>query len=316
MLMALLAITAPAAHGDALLTGNQSPLVVPFGLPSPLPSRLPAAGTGRAAATVNWASAAVVESSGPYAFTLDGEARELRLRFERAIGSRFAVLAEVPWRQLSGGTLDGVVETWHDLLGLSNGVREQLPRDQLLIEYRQDQLVLLRVDRGSSGIADVPVALGYQISASDRHALAGWLTVKLPAGDAERLTGSGATDVALSLAGQSRLADRWQAFGQLDVVWLGQGELLPQLQESFAWAALAGVSWNAWRTLDLTAQVRANSRVFDVPATHLAGNAVVLSFGGSYRTAGGWRIDLGVSEDIERNASPDVAFNLGVGRAF
>lgn len=315
-LPALIGLIAPVAHGDALLTGNQSPLVAPYGLPGPLPPRLPAAGTGRIAATVNVANVAVVETSGPYAFTLDGEARELRIRLEHAAGSRFAVLVELPWRQLSGGSLDGFVETWHDLFGLPGGSRGRLPRNELLIEYRQDESVLLHVDRSSSGIADMPVGLGYQISASDRHALAGWLTVKLPVGDAEDLTGSGATDVALSLSGQTQLADRWQLFGQLDAVWLGQGEILPQFQESFAWSALAGLSWNAWRTLDLTAQVHANSSVFDVPATHFAGDAVVLSFGGSYRTANGWRIDLGISEDIETKASPDATINIAVRHAF
>ena len=316
VLPAMIGLVAPVAHGDALLTGNHNPLVVPYGLPGPLPSRLPAAGTGRVAATLNWANAAAVETSGPYAFTLDGETRELRWRLEHAVGSRFAVLVELPWRQLSGGSLDGFVESWHDLFGLPGGSRGRLPRDQLLIEFRQDETVLLRVDQSSSGIADIPVALGYQISATDRHALAGWLTVKLPVGDADRLTGSGTADVALSLSGQTRLADRWQLFGQLDAVWLGRGELLPQFQESFAWSALAGLSWNAWRTLDLTAQVHANSSVFDVPATHLAGDAIVLSFGGSYRTAGGWRIDLGISEDIQGKASPDATFNVAVRRAF
>jgi hypothetical protein len=38
----------------------------------------------------------------------------------------------------------------------------------------------------------------------------------------------------------------------------------------------------------------------------------VLSLGGRYRTASGWRIDLGMSEDIEVKASPDAAFNLAV----
>lgn len=315
-LSALLGLIAPVAHGDALLTGNQSPLVAPYGLPGPLPSRLPAAGHGRVAATVNVANAAVVETSGPYAFTMDGEAREVRIRFEYAVGSRFAALAELPWRQLSGGSLDGFVENWHDLLGLPGGSRGRLPRNELLIEYRQDESVLLHVDTSSAGIADLPIALGYQVHASDRHALAGWLTVKLPVGDADGLTGSGATDVALSLSGQSQLADRWQLFGQVDAVWLGKGRILPQFQETFAWSALAGLSWNAWRTLDLTAQVHANSSVFDVPATHLSGNAVVLGFGGSYRTANGWRIDLGIGEDIEPKASPDATINIAVRHAF
>ena len=34
----------------------------------------------------------------------------------------------------------------------------------------------------------------------------------------------------------------------------------------------------------------------------------------SYRTVRGWRFDLGVSEDIQADASPDVVFNLAAHR--
>jgi hypothetical protein len=175
-LPAIIGLFTPSAHGDPLLTRNQNPLLAPYGLPSPLPARLPTAGSGRVAATVNWANAAAVETTGPFAFTLDGEAQELRVRLEHGVGTRFAVLVELPWRHLSGGSLDG--------------------------------FVLLHVDESSSGIADIPISLACQIKASDKHAVASWVTVKLPVGDANRLTGSGATDVAASLSGQTQLADR------------------------------------------------------------------------------------------------------------
>lgn len=317
--LALLAVglmPVPASYADALLTRNQAPLLASFGFPSVLPARLPGKGETGFAATLNWANAAAVETEDRYAFTVDGELRELRIRFEHSFGPHFAVMAELPWREVSGGSLDTVVEDWHQLLGLPNGSRVRLPRNELLIEYRQDDVLLLQLDREASGIADMPVAIGYQLPTSDRRALAAWLSVKLPTGEANGFTGSGATDFAVSLAGESRLADRWQLFGQVDAVWLGRGEVLPARQEQFAWSALAGLSWNAWRALDLTVQLHANSRVFDVVATDFAGDAVVLGFGGSYRSSGGWRFDVGVSEDLDVKASPDASFNFAVRRAF
>ena len=316
LLVIAMAHAALPAHADALLTRNQSPLLASFGFPGALPARLPGAGETRVAATLNWANAAAVETTDLYDYTLDAELRELRFRVEYALGPRFAAFMELPWREVSGGSLDGVVEDWHDLFGLPDGSRGKLPRNQLLVEYGQDGELLLHLDRETSGIADIPVALGYQVAASDRNSLAAWLTVKLPTGEANGFTGSGATDVALSLSGQSRLADRWELFGQVDAVWLGRGELLPAWQEQFAWSALAGLSWNVWRALDLTVQLHANSRVFDVVATDFAGDAVVLTFGGSYLTSGGWRFDLGVSEDVNVKASPDASFNFAVRRAF
>jgi hypothetical protein len=226
------------------------------------------------------------------------------------------VHAELAWRQLNEGSLDSVIDDWHGIFGLPDGSRDQLPVDELLIEYRADGTTQLRVDESSSGIADVPIALGYQLQASETRALATWLTVKAPVGSVEDFTGSGAMDVAVTLAGDYHLGERWQLFGQVDLAWLGEGDLLPELQEDYAWALMTGVTWNAWRGLDLTTQVAANSAVFDSGATDFDGDAVVLTFGGSYRTTGGWQFDLGISEDIDVDASPDVAFNFVARHGF
>lgn len=314
--IACAAACAAPANAGPIEVRNQNPLLAPYGIPSALPARLPPPGAGRAGLMVNLANAADTETVGETSYTLDAEALELRLHLMRAIGERFAVSAELPWRQVSEGSLDSIVEDWHDLFGLSDGPRAVLPRDELLIEYSAGGTTELEFDQARSGIGDIPVALGYQLYATDRHAVSTWLSVKLPVGDAADLTGSGAVDVALSVAAQSEVADRWQVFGQLNAVSLGDGDLLPALQEDFAWSALAGVSWNAWRTLDLTVQVEANSSVFDESLTNLAGDAVLMTFGGSYVTGGGWRFLFAVSEDIEVRASPDVAFHFGVSRGF
>ena len=312
-----LASLAPAAaHADPLLTRNQNPLLLPFGLPNPLPARLPADGAGRVTLDLNWSNSADDDISGSHDFTIDAESQDLRLRVEYAVNADWAGLIEIPWRHLSGGTLDGLVENWHDLFGLPNGARDHMPEDRLLIEFQQGGEVQLLVDDDASGLADMPLALGYQVKATDRGALATWLTVTVPTGDPDDLLGNGAVDAALSVAGQTQLSERWQVFGQLDAVWLGQGDILPQYQESFAWAGLAGVSWNAWRRLDLTVQFYANSRIFDVSIDGLSGDAIVLSYGGTYRTTGGWRFDFGMNEDVEVNASPDATFYVAVQHGF
>ncbi len=112
------------------------------------------------------------------------------------------------------------------------------PEDELLIEYRFGESTLLRVDDESSGLADLPPFLGYQLTASDQSAVATWLTIKVPTGKAADLTGSGAVDIALSLAGERQVSERWQLFGQASVVWLGEGDVLADLQQDFAGSLL------------------------------------------------------------------------------
>jgi hypothetical protein len=276
---------------------------------------LPGSGSGRLGATLNWSNIATTDSTDQASYTLDAEVFEVRVQGEHALGARCAVQGELAWRQTSGGSLDSLVESWHELFGLPGGSRSRLPEDALLIEYRSGESTLLRVDDESSGLADLPLSLGYQLAATEHGAVATWLTIKLPTGKAEDLTGSGAVDVALSLAGERQLSERWQLFGQANVAWLGKGDVLADLQQDFAGSLLAGTTWKAWRGLELTAQLEANTAVMDT-GTDLDGDAVVLTVGGRYRTDAGWAFDFGFSEDLQVNASPDVVFLLGVRHAL
>jgi len=307
-------LIAPAA-AEPLPTRNESPLLAPFGIPDVLPARLPAAGHGEITGSFNWSNSMTIETTGTSSFHMDGEMQELRVEWTHSFGDRLAVRAELPWRHLSGGTLDSAVENWHQIWNLPHGDRKKVPRNQLLIQYAEGEELLLQVDDDASGLGDIPVSLGYQLVATDEHALAAWVSAKIPVGQADDLSGSEAVDVALSVAGQTRLADRWQLFAQADATWLGDGEVMPGLQENVVWSLMTGITWNAWRGLDLTVQLDANSVVFDAP-THVSGDAVVLGLGGSYRTDGGWRFDLGFGEDLTVDAAPDFTFVFGVRHGY
>ena len=310
------ALAAPAAPAEPLVVRNQHAIAMLYGLPAPLPARLPKDGSGRAGLAVHWANFAVTEARDRFEFTLDGEVVESRVDATYGLTDRLALHGEVAFRSLGAGTLDATIERFHDALGLPNGSRDKLPEDQLLLAYAVEGVTRFQLDRDASGLADVPLALGYQLRASNSGALAGWLSVKLPTGSVEELTGSGALDVALSLASTRVFGERGQAFAQLNLAWLGDGDLLPTLQEDYAWSALGGASWTMWRGLDLTAQLDANSGVLDSGLDDFDGGALVLSLGGTWRTPGGWRFDFGLSEDIQTDASPDVVFNLAARRDF
>jgi hypothetical protein len=314
--LAILGIAGPAARAEPFNVRNQHPIATLYGLPGALPARLPQAGGGRAGVAVHWANFAVTESRGPLDYTLDGEVVETRIEATYGLADRFALHGELAFRSLGGGSLDGTIEEFHEAFGLPNGSRGLLPEDALLISYAVDGETALWLEHDASGVADVPLALGYQLHASDRGALAGWLSVKVPTGSVEDFTGSGAVDVALSLAGERWIGERGQVFAQLNLAWLGEGDLLPALQEDFAWSLLAGASWNAWRGLDLTAQLDANSAVLDSGLDDFDGGALVLTFGGAWRTSGSWRFEVGLSEDIQADASPDVVFNFAARRNF
>ncbi len=123
----------------------------PTACPYTLPSRLPPAGGQAVGLSLNWANAANIETAGTDEFTIDGESQDVRLRYEGAIGPRFAWLGELAWRNLSGGSLDHVIEQWHSLFGLPDGSRDNLPRNDLLIDYRRNDTELFRRRPGRVG---------------------------------------------------------------------------------------------------------------------------------------------------------------------
>jgi hypothetical protein len=312
---ALLLAFSGAVAASPFSTRDQNPLLAGFGLPRAMPARIAAGDEWQFAADFNWGNSAIVQANARENLVVDGETRELRLTLGRGISDRFALQLQLPYRQAGGGNLDGFVDDWHSWFGFSDGPRDGLPSDDYRIAYRHDGVTALDLRSSGSGLADISADVGYEITASENTSVAAWLSVKLPTGDADELTGSGATDASLIVAAERRLTDRWSTFGQAGVSYLGEGGLLADRQRSVVWSGMAGVGFNVLQSLELKLQLDAHSAAFDRAQLAFMGEALILTVGGSYRFAG-WQFDAGVSEDVKVDASPDVVFVFGLRRAL
>jgi hypothetical protein len=312
-LVAAAALISAQAAAEPFPARDLNPLLAGFGLPSALPARL-AGDSWTVGADLNWASTSLVQRSGEEQLVVDAEIREARVTIGRSWSNGFAAQLELPYRYTGGGVLDEAIDSWHDFFGLPEGERAVMPSDRIRIAYARDGALLLEVDSSAAGLGDVSVDFGRTLYSTSSSAAALWLSIKLPTGDADEFTGTGATDVSLALAGDHRLSENWSIFGQAAVTWLGDGDRLPAQQESVAWSGFAGVAWRAWRGLQLKAQVDAHSAVFADTGLDFLGEAIVLTFGGDYRFASGWRLDVAVSEDIAVESSSDVVFVFGLRR--
>lgn len=292
-----------------------NPLLAGFGLPSALPARW-SGDSWTLAADLSWASTSLVQRSGDEQLIVDAETREARVTIGRSWSNGFAAQLELPYRYTGGGVLDDAIDSWHDFFGLPEGERTSMPTDRIRIAYARAGAVLLDVDSSASGLGDLSLDFGRTLRSAASGAAALWLSVKLPSGDAARYTGSAAADVSLAIAGDHRVSDDWSVFGQAAITWLGDGARLPAQQSDLVWSGSAGVSWRAWRGLQLKAQVDAHTAVFDDSDLDFLGDALVLTFGGDYRFASGWRLDLAVSEDIAVESAPDVVFVVAVSRSL
>lgn len=302
-------------HAAPFPTRDLNPLLAGFGLPSALPARF--AGESWSVATdLNWASTSLLQSADGEGLIVDAETREARVTIGRAWASGLAAQLELPYRYTGGGVLDQAIDSWHELFNLPEGARSTMPADRVRIAYQREGATLIDIDSSTAGLADVSLDFGYSLHATPAAAVAAWLMVKLPTGEADRLTGSGATDVSLAISGELQLGESWSVFGQAAVAWLGEGDRLPEQQRDVVWTGFAGVGWRAWRGLQLKAQLDAHSAVFDEAELDFLDDALVLTFGGDYSFESGWRLDVAVSEDIAVESTSDVVFLFGLRRSW
>ena len=313
---ATLLLASSVASAAPFPTRDQNPLLAGFGLPMPMLARIGDEGDWSVATDFNWSSTALMQMRGAETLVVDAETREMRLTLHHTLSERFALHLQVPYRYTGGGTLDGLIDSFHDVSGTPSGARPDLPSDQIRIQYTRFGQTPLNITSSSSGWADSQLGIGWMLVQTPASALTTWLDIKLPTGDANKLTGSGATDVSLVIAGEHQLTNNWSTFGQAAVTRLGEGELLASQQRSLLWSGLAGIEWRAWRDLSLKLQIDAHSAAFDSDLDFLGDKPLVLTAGGDYRFRSGWRLDLGLSEDIAVEESPDVVFVVGVRREF
>lgn len=308
-------LLSPLAAANPFPARDLNPLLAGFGLPSALPARV-AGESWTVAADFNWASTSLAQRAGTEQLIVDAEIREMRVTIGRSWSSGFAAQLEIPYRYTGGGVLDSAIDSWHDAFGLPEGARASMPRDRIRIAYARGSTVLLDMQSSEDGLGDIALDVGRSLYSETSGAAAVWLSIKLPSGDADRLTGSGATDVSIAIAGERRLGENWSAYGQAGVTRLGRGERLADQQQDIVWNGIAGIGWRAWRGLELKAEVDAHTAVFDEADVDFLGDALVLTVGGDYRFASGWQLDIAVSEDIAVESASDVVFVFGLRRSW
>lgn len=300
------------ARVEPLPEDDNSPLTGIFGLPGiEEGGAVLAAGRFRTSLSVIAASHAIDEDAGGERLVYDGET--IRALFDIRYGLRpgLEVGVELPYVSHQPGRLDSLIDTWHDIFGLPDGARKDRPADLLEFSYSDATADRLLFTERSRGIGDVRVYAGLGLPSTERHRRALRLSVKLPTGDAERLLGSGGTDVSLGFAGDV-IGTEFRGFYRLSVTHLGEPDLLADIYREFVGQASAGFSWSLHPRFALNAQSTLRSAIYDSDIETLGEAALTLTFGGTIGINDRWTLALGVAEDIKVNSAPDVTFNVGL----
>lgn len=317
LVMAVHGMAAANAQSEALLQplamGDHAPLAQIHGLPAPRGGALLEAGRTQTRLGVELANNYVRSDHDGEALIQDGESLRTDLAFDAGLGD-WEIGVTLPWIQQGGGTLDGFIEGWHDTFGLPDGDRPDYPRDRIQYRYQRGNTVLLDFHDRESGIGDLQLAAAYQLWRDNESAIALAATVKLPTGDADRLTGDDATATDLTVAASTQRLFGSSLYGYVNagMQWLETGDVLSDMQRDQIWHMSGGLAYPASNSVVLKLQIDLHQSFYRSDLTALGADSAFIVVGGSVQLAPHWLLDIGVGEDIHVDTAPDVTLQAAV----
>lgn len=297
---------------DAFPLRHHNPFLQVYGLPAFATHELAARGGIDVSVALDIANDADRANRDGEILLIDAEIRTLNVALRHRIGERFEIGLDVPYVSYSGGFLDNVIYEFHQIFGFSNASREG-PRDQFRLYMEKDGVTLYEASETSSGIGDVQFSAAMRLGSTTLRA-----SVKAPTGDADKLTGSGAADLALGIygGGTTTLLERSLSYsGFAGVLALGDGDVLPTLQKNVVPYGGLALRWQASARFALATQLYAQAPYLDASLDDLGGPTFQLAFGGDYRfPAQNLLLRFAIAEDVDLAASPDFAMHLSLRR--
>jgi hypothetical protein len=300
---------------------NQNPFVLAYGLPiSSAPDRL-AQDAYSLQLQLDITNNSKDARTSREQIVLDGETYSTALVYQRGLGDGWQFGVALPLIGHHSGFMDNFIEGWHDTFGLSNGDREDWPKNRLYFSYTRDGVNGVELTDGTNGIGDLQLQISRPFYSAESGGQWQWhASLELPTGDADRLLGSGSTDLALWVsASYPELIASWDVGGYLHagLVLTGDGDLLPDQVESQVWFGGAGLHWRLWSWLTLKGQLDIHGPFYDSRLDQLGKQSVLLTVGGNIpMDKQGGAIDLAIGENLLTDAVPDFMINLAYRQRF
>ena len=301
-----------ATSVQPFLTQNQNPLLLIYGLPPASPADIPDEGQWFSDWTLNLSNSLNIENLADEDITIDGETYQLNLHAEYGLSDRWALGAKLSWLEHSAGFLDRHIEKYHDWLNLPQGKRFSIAHDRLLYRYERNGTEELLFQKTAGGPGDFLLTAAYHFSETTLHDYSLRTAVKIPLGDVTRLTGSGAADLSIWLAGRKTLNNTWQLYGTGGLLWLGKSDVLNGLQRNQVVFGNLGLQWQSWEKLAIKMQAEWNTAFYRDTRARILGDALQLSFGFSWQLTSETQFDFAITEDVKTEASPDVTFHFAL----
>lgn len=294
---------------------NQNPFIQIFGLPRADTAKLLSDGESQQFTALDVVNNTVQGSDAHDTVVLDGETYRLNLGYKFSVKD-IEYSVDIPLISHTSGYFDNAIRHWHSLLGISNDEQKQFPANHLKYLYTHNGKTLINIDRNTSGIGDIQIGIASRVSKrqlKQLSSLAFRTTIKLPSGNSGYLMGSGAPDIAFAISSQ---ADHLQSipgaglYGDLGILWLGRAKQFSETQRRLVEFGTVGFSWKIVNNVVFHSQLDMHTSFYNSQIVDIGGNSVQLTVGGAYIGQMNNRFDVGITENMLTDATPDFGINF------
>jgi hypothetical protein len=242
-------------------------------------------------------------------YVLDSEVLRMSLGLSRDLGARSFLMLEASVGGAYAGFMDGFLDWYHGLLGITMSQRESRPRDRFLYEMSLPDGRTVQRSQSSLFLDDLRVGLGFRPSSGLQTAV----SLTLPTSTGPVGYGRGVPSLSLLNTVGALLNPRVHYEGSLGLGFTPTNGSLASLQRELFVAVTSGVRVMVWERNSLFANLFYHSPYYQgTTLPSLDRRELSLDFGWvlQTRTGGEWR--LGMTEDLEPGGpGVDLVFRLG-----
>ena len=321
LLVLLGACSSARVADDPLFVFNEHPAQRTVMSAAPRSASVLGSGQWRGRAALSWTSHWLRDQPGGDFIQQDGETVWADFELGHGIGAGLELEVRLSLGHASGGVLDSFIEGWHEVFGLPQSQRNELPRDAYeLRAMRYDQAgdphVVHELSSNELLVGDLPIGLVYELPLGlERFALSLRGAVEFPLGNQDHGASNGEIDYLIGAQAELALTEGLMLRGWGSYTWAGSPDVARKADFDYSdvLAFGTGISVRLLEQLVLIAQAdwqQSVLRRLDEPrASH---DQLLLWLGGRVALSQGVGLELSVAEDLVLQVSPDVQFHLGI----
>jgi hypothetical protein len=274
------------------------------------PYRMPELGRWSVGLALDYASSVEYTIASSADYVLDAELLRLRVRVAHDLSPSVFLMADASAQGSYDGFLDGFLNWYHDLLGITLKARELRPDNSFLYELEPPDGEVLTRRPSDLYLGDLHLAAGFRPS----HHVQVLASLALPTSTGPVGYGRGVVGGGLITTVRAPVAKRLIYEGSLGLGYTPTHGDLEQYQHTTFVSASSGMRWRFWGRQSLYANLFFHNPYYhDTTIDALDNVDLSLDFGWLLATAGGREWRIGMTEDVKPSGPAiDIIFRFGM----